>query len=138
MANFKINFEITTDEYAFNTPMYKVKVTTALVDPDQRVSYDGFLLLIERQVKSENPPVIADVFYGVIKPTDFKLIGKRAPNLGQNFFRVDAWNLIFYNEQTMNEAIALMKSQVNSVAEGVSVLMREDAQRSLTHISPSF
>jgi hypothetical protein len=135
MANFKINFEITTGEYAVDTPIYNVKVTTSLVDPDERTPFDGMLLLIERQAKIDG---VVDVFYGIIKPTDFKMIGKRSPNANQNFYRVDAWNLIFYNEQTMNESIALMRSQINSVAEGAAIILREDAQRSLTHISPSF
>lgn len=135
MANFKINFEITSGEYDTDTPMYKVKVTTALVDANEETPFDGMLLLIERQSRIDGP---ADVFYGIIKPTDFRIIGKRRPNKDQNFYRVDAWNLIFYNEQTMNEAIALMKGQVNSVAEGASILLRENAQRSITHVSPSF
>lgn len=135
MANFKINFEITSGEYDTNTPMYKVKVTTSLLNPTEQTNFDGLLLLIERQQKVDGP---VDVFYGIIKPTDFKLIGKRKPNKDQKFFRVDSWNLVFYNEQTMNEAIDLMKGQVNSVAEGVTVLMRENIQRSVSHISPSF
>lgn len=135
MANFKINFEITSGEYDTDTPMYKVKVTTALVDANEETPFDGMLLLIERQSRIDGP---ADVFYGIIKPTDFRIIGKRRPNKDQSFYRVDAWNLIFYNEQTMNEAIALMKGQVNSVAEGASILLRENAQRSITHVSPSF
>lgn len=135
MANFKINFEITSGEYDTDTPMYKVKVTTGLVDANEETPFDGMLLLIERQSRIDGP---ADVFYGIIKPTDFRIIGKRRPNKDQNFYRVDAWNLIFYNEQTMNEAIALMKGQVNSVAEGASILLRENAQRSITHVSPSF
>jgi hypothetical protein len=135
MANFKINFEITSGEYDTNTPMYKVKVTTDLVDPEQRIPYDGFLLLIERQARMEGP---VDVFYGIIKPNDFKIISKRVPSRNQNLFRVDAWNLVFYNEQTMHEALDLMKAQVNSVAEGVAILLKEDVQRSITHISPSF
>lgn len=135
MANFKINFEITTSEYDAFTPLYKVKVTTALVDPDQKSSYDGLLLLIERKDKLDGP---VDTFYGVIKPTDFKMIGKRRPNRNQNFYRIDTWTLVFYNEETMNEALALLKAQVDSVAAGVIILASEQAQRSITHLSPSF
>jgi hypothetical protein len=135
MANFKINFEITTGEYDAFTPLYKVKLTTALLNPNQESAYDGFLLLIERKDKIDGP---VDTFYGIIKPTDFKMIGKRRPNKNQNFYRVDTWTLVFYNEQTMNEALELMKAQVDSVAAGVAILSSEQAHRSVTHLSPSF
>lgn len=135
MANFKINFEITRGDYDTNTPIYRVKVTTALIDEKETLPYDGLLLLIETQTRSDEQ---VDVFYGIIKPTDFKVIGKRKSNKGQNLYRVDTWNLVFYNEQTMNEAIALMKSQVNSIAEGIYAITADMDKRSFTHISPSF
>lgn len=135
MANFKINFEITAGEYSANTPLYKVKITTSIEDPQQQSKYDGLLLLIERQNKVEGP---VDVFYGIIKPIDFKTVGKRRPNTNQNFYRVDNWTLAFYNERTMNEAIALMKSQIDSVSKGIYVLELEKNRRSITHVSPSF
>lgn len=135
MANFKINFQTNTNSYDSNTPLYKVKITTSLVDPDQKSSLDGFLLLIER---NENVNGVVDTFYGIVKPTDFKVLGKRKPNKNQKLYRMDNWNLVFYNEQTMNEALRLMQSQIDLLALGITTMLSEQNLRSSTHISPSF
>lgn len=135
MANFRINFQTTIGVSEDRAPMYKVTVTTALVDPEQASSYDGFLLLIQRK---ETVDGLVDVFYGVAKPADLKEIPKRRPNKNGKFYRVDNWNLVFYNEKTMDESIALLRSQVDSLAYGVAVAENQRNQRSVTHVSPSF
>jgi len=135
MASFKINFQTMVGNHDSGSPVYKVKVTTSLVDPEGTSPYDGFLLLIQRTERPDGP---LDVFYGLAKPMDLKEIPKRRPGKNQKFYRVDTWNLAFYNERTMKEALDLMKHQVDLLAQGVVALNAQDTLRSTTHISPSF
>jgi hypothetical protein len=135
MASFKINFQTNTNSYDSNTPLYKVKISTSLLDEEQKSNLDGFLLIIER---NDDANGIVDTFYGIAKPTDFKTIGKRKPNKTQKLYRTDNWNLVFYNEKTMNDALTLMRSQVDLLALGVAAMISEENLRSSTHVSPSF
>lgn len=135
MASFKINFQTMVGNHESGSPVYKVKVTTSLVDPDGTSPYDGFLLLIQRTERPDGP---LDVFYGLAKPLDMKEIPKRRPGKNQKFYRMDTWTLAFYNETTMNEALQLMKAQVDMLAQGMAALAAQESLRSSSHISPSF
>jgi len=135
MASFKINFQTMVGNYDSESPVYKVRVTTSLVDPEGTSPYDGFILLIQRTERPDGP---LDVFYGLAKPMDMKEIPKRHPGNNQKFYRLDTWDLAFYNEITMNEALQLMRSQVDILAQGMAALRSQELLRSSSHVSPSF
>lgn len=133
MARFSISFAIATKDDA--APTYRVKVSTGLQEPSGG-NVDSNLLVITR---SEEPDgTYVDTFYGLVKPSDFASMGRAKPKPGQNFYRAAEWNLVFYNLKTMNEAIALMKRQVDILADDMRVFSMEQNNRYETHVSSSF
>lgn len=134
MAQLTINFVVNTVREYNQDPYYRVEIGTGLLG--NTPSYiDGDLMLIERKPTEGG---YVDVFYGIIKAVDFAAFRKASPNTGQNMYRVHNWNLVFYNQKTMDEAIALMKQQVDILSEDITVLQNTNNKRSITHISPSF
>jgi hypothetical protein len=134
MANLSINFITTTVREGNQDPHYRVQITTG-VSGTTGSFVDGNLLLIKRKNDLEGP---VDVFYGIVKAVDFSMFRKAAPNAGQDFYRANAWNLVFYNQQTLNESLSLMKNQIDILAEDISILTKYTNRRSETHNSPSF
>lgn len=134
MANLSINFVITTVREDNQDPFYRVAVSTAVVG--SAPSYiDGNLLLIERKQTLDGP---LDVFYGIVKAVDFQYFRKAEPNPTQSMYRSNVWNLVFYSQQTMDEAIALMNSQIDILSEDITIMTRTTNRRSVTHMSPAF
>jgi len=136
MARFSISFATNVMYEADKDPVYRVRVSTGLQEPANFSAIDSNLLVISRNKNSDSDYV--DTFYGIIKPSDFAAMSKNKPKPGVNFYRAAEWNLIFYNLKTMNEAITLMKKQIDILAEDMTVFFREQNNRYETHISTSF
>lgn len=134
MANLSINFITSTVREDNQDPYYQVSISTGVAG-DFTPPIDGNLLLIKRKNDLEGP---VDVFYGIVKAVDFSMFRKAAPNAGQDFYRANSWNLVFYNQQTLNESLSLMKNQIDILAEDISILTKYTNRRSETHNSPSF
>lgn len=134
MAQLTINFVISTVREHNQDPYYRVEVATGLLGAAPPY-VDGDLLLIERKPAGSE---LLDVFYGIVKAVDFAAFRKASPSVGQNMYRVHNWSLVFYNQKTMDEAITLMKQQVDILSEGITVLQNTHNKRSITHLSPSF
>jgi hypothetical protein len=133
MAQFQINFKIESVREGNQDPYYRVTLTTGILGSSGIV--DGALLIVERK---SLPDGNVDVFYGIAKAADFTNLRKGSPNPGQTFYRTHAWNLVFYNQRTMDDALALMKSQVDILAEDVTIYTRATNNRSETHLSSEF
>jgi hypothetical protein len=133
MARFSISFAIATKDEA--APTYRVRVSTGL-EGSFGGNVDSNLLVITR---SEGPDgIYVDTFYGLVKPSDFAAMSRAKPKPGETFYRVCEWNLVFYNLKTMNEAIALMKMQIDILADDMKVFSMEQNNRYETHVSNSF
>ena len=135
MGQFAINFVINTARADNQDPYYRVEVSTSILEDNYANSIDGDLLLIERKKTADG---YLDVFYGIVKGVDFAAFRKVSPNSGQNMYRTRNWTLVFYNQKTMDEAIALMQQQIDILAEDVTLLRRAANKRSQTHLSPNF
>lgn len=135
MANLSINFVITTVREQNQDPFYRVAVTTGVVGSSAPSFVDGNLLLIERKQTLDGP---LDVFYGIVKAVDFQYFRKAEPNDTQNMYRSNSWNLVFYSQKTMDEAIALMNAQIDILSEDIAIVNKTNNRRSVTHMSPSF
>lgn len=133
MSNITANFIISAVRESNQDPYYRVQITTGLIGTSSTA--DGNLLLIKRKKTLDGE---VDVFYGIVKAVDFATFRKASPNSGQDFYRAHTWNLVFYNQETMDSAIALIKNQIDILAEDISILTKYNNQRSESHISPSF
>jgi len=135
MGQFSINFVTNVVREDNQDPYYRVEVSTGILADSYANNVDGDLLLIERKKTADG---YLDVFYGIVKAVDFVAFRKVSPNAGQNMYRARNWTLVFYNQKTMDEAIALMKHQVDILAEDVTLLRNTANKRSVTHLSPNF
>ena len=134
MEQLSITFIIDTIRGDNQDPYYRVQIGTGLVG-SVPTYVDGDLLLIERKNTGDG---FLDVFYGIVKAVDFAAFRKASPSTGQNMYRAHNWNLVFYNQKTMDEAIALMQQQIDILSEDVTILQDTNNKRSITHLSPSF
>lgn len=135
MSRFTISFNTVVVDELSQAPIYKVTVTTGVTEGAQ-FPIDGNLLVIER--KRADLETQVDIFYGLAKASDFAAMGRALPRPGQSFYRAAAWNLVFYNLTTLTEAIALLKSQVNTLAADVVIYNKVQNNRYETHQSPTF
>jgi hypothetical protein len=137
MANFTINFTISNEGDARPTPIYRVGIVTGTVGTPlyANTSFDQDILLIERKSTTDG---YVDEFYGIVKAGDFAAFQRGGPAEGQVLYRAHAWTLVFYNLETMQESLALMRAQVKDLAEDVRILSKFEAQRTETYISPAF
>jgi hypothetical protein len=137
MANFTISFKIFNEADERPTPVYRVEVTTGMIGAPRYSggAIDQDLLLIERKSTLDG---YVDEFYGIVKAADFEAFQKGSPADGQTLYRAHAWNLIFYNIDTMRESLDLMKAQVKSLAEDAFILSRLESSRFETFVSPEF
>lgn len=135
MAQLSINFTINAVRTDNQDPYYRLEIGTGLVGTTPAY-IDGDLLLIER--KNTGDGGYTDVFYGIVKAVDFAGFRKASPNTGQNMYRAHYWTLVFYNQKTMDEAIALMQQQIDILSEDITILQNTNNKRSVTHLSPSF
>lgn len=133
MSNLTTNFITSIVRESNQDPYYRVQITTGIIGTSSVA--DGNLLLIKRKKTLDGE---VDVFYGIAKAVDFATFRKAAPNAGQDFYRAHTWNLVFYSQETLDSALKLMKSQVDILAEDLSILTKYTNQRSESHISPSF
>lgn len=133
MAQMTINFSIDSAREANQDPYYRVQVSTSLLGSHTYV--DGDLLLIERKSSPEGD---VDVFYGIVKALDFSTLRKASPNPGQTMYRAHAWTLVFYNQKTMEEAIDLMKAQIDVLADDVALYVKSMNPRTQTYMSRNF
>lgn len=134
MAQFTINFSIDSAREGNQDPYYRVQILTGLMGSPP-ASVDGDLLLIERKSSASGQ---IDVFYGIVKAVDFSSIRKASPYPGQTMYRAHSWSLVFYNQKTMEEAIALMKAQIDVLAQDVDVYVKSINPRTETYISKNF
>ena len=134
MGQLSINFIVESVREANQDPCYRVVISTGL-SGSTPAFVDGDLLVIERKSLPEGS---IDVFYGVAKASDFVNLRKASPNPGQTMYRVHGWTLMFYNQRTMDEALALMKSQIDILSEDISIYSKATSSRSETHFSPEF
>jgi len=132
VSNLTINFVTSVVRESNQDPYYRVKITTSLIDGSFETA-DSNLLLIKRKKTLDGE---VDVFYGIVKAVDFMTFRKASPNVGQDFYRAHTWNLVFYNQETLKSSIALMKDQVNILAEDIAILTKYNKERSESHISP--
>lgn len=133
MSNLSINFITSVVRESNQDPYYRVQITTGLTGTSGLA--DGNLLLIKRKKTLDGE---VDVFYGIVKAVDFNVFRKASPNIGQEFYRAHTWNLVFYNNETLESSIELMKNQIDILAEDIGILTKYNNQRSVTHTSPSF
>jgi hypothetical protein len=135
MANFNINFQTNTIDAAGQDPIYRMAISTSVIGTAP-AGIDGSLLVISRRSTGGTEQV--DTFYGIVKAVDFAAMRKIDPKQGHTFYRIATWNLLFYNSTTLSEAKALMRSQIDQLSESVSILLKENNNRSETHTSPIF
>ena len=135
MANFNINFQTNTIDAAGQDPIYRVAISTGVIGTPPP-GIDGSLLVISR--RSTGGTEQLDTFYGIVKAIDFAAMRKMDPKPEHTFYRISTWNLLFYNSTTLAEAKALMRSQIDQLSESVSILLKENNNRSETHTSPIF
>lgn len=135
MSNFTINFQTNTIDAEEQDPIYRMTVSTS-VNGTPPAGVDGSLLVISR--RSTGGAEQVDTFYGIVKAIDFAAMRKVDPKPGHTFYRIATWNLLFYNSTTLAEAKTLMKNQIDQLSESVSILLRENNNRSETHTSPIF
>lgn len=135
MSKFTISFNTVVIDELSQAPVYRVTVSTAVTEGAQ-LPIDGNLLVIERRRADLETQV--DVFYGLAKASDFAAMGRALPRPGHSFYRVATWTLVFYNLTTLTEAIALLKSQVNTLAADVRIYNQIQNNRYETHQSPTF
>jgi hypothetical protein len=133
MSNLTINFITSVVRESNQDPYYRVEISTGLTNTTSVA--DGNLLLIKRKKTLDGE---VDVFYGIVKAVDFATFRKASPNPGQDFYRAHSWNLVFYNQDTLDSALALIKTQIDILAEDLSILTKYTNKRSTTHISPFF
>lgn len=131
MAFFKTNLK--TGIESESSPYRYILTITIGVDGQANYPFiDEDTLLIQRKNVAGND---IDVFKGVIRATDFKLLARRQPSEGKDHYRTNTWTLIFYNEQTMQEAIEVLKKQMDRLAVEVPIQYNSDRYRTVTHIS---
>ena len=135
MSNFNINFQTNIIDAAGQDPIYRMAVSTS-VSGTPPTGIDGSLLVISRRSTGGTEQV--DTFYGIVKAVDFAAMRKLDPKPGHTFYRIAVWNLLFYNSATLAEAKALMQNQIDQLSESVSILIKENNNRSETHTSPIF
>lgn len=135
MAQFTIGFKTTPVNEQGQAPIYRVELSTVLTHAGLSSRADSDLLLIERKVVDGNA---VDMFYGIAKAVDFSTLRKALPNKNQSLYRTHSWNLLFYNLTTLNEAITLMKSQVDLLAADLAALTLTSNNRYDSHRSPEF
>lgn len=136
MAQFTIGFKTTTANEQGQAPIYRVELSTVLTHAGLLSSRaDSDLLLIERKVVNGNA---VDMFYGIAKAVDFSTLRKALPNKNQSLYRTHSWSLLFYSLTTLNEAITLMKSQVDLLAADLAALTLTSNNRYDSHRSPEF
>ncbi len=135
MAQFTIGFKTTPVNKQGQAPIYRVELSTVLTQSGLSPRADYDVLLIERKVVDGNA---IDMFYGIAKAVDFSTLRKALPNKNQSLYRTHSWNLLFYNLTTLNEAITLMKSQVDLLAADLAALTLTSNNQYDSHRSPEF
>lgn len=131
MAFFKTNFKTVIDSNG-SSHRYVLTITIGVDGAANYPFIDEDTLLIQRKNIAGND---IDVFKGVIRAPDFKLLARRQPSEGKDHYRTNTWTLIFYNEQTMQEAIEVLKNQMDKLAVEVPIQYNSDRYRTVTHIS---
>jgi|Laugresu1bdmlbsd_1035121.scaffolds.fasta_scaffold33474_3 hypothetical protein len=131
MAFFKTNFK-TSMETSKSVTRYVLIVTVGLEGPNPYGFIDEDTLLIQRKDVAGNA---IDVFKGVIRAPDFKLLARRQPSEGKDHYRTNTWTLIVYNQQTLDEIIETIKKHMDILADEVTIEYNSDRHRTVTHIS---